>query len=73
MVLDPVPDKEGDVTQPLLVIDGDSYVERAPSRLLAHSRRRIDGAALIGELRQRVDTEPSECVMAYISPSASPR
>ena len=50
MVLDPVPDKESDVTQPLLVIDGDSFAHRAYHGVPKSVRRRGDkgGGAILG-------------------------
>ena len=50
MVLDPVPDKESDVTRPLLVIDGDSFAHRAYHGVPKSVRRRGDkgGGAILG-------------------------
>jgi DNA polymerase I len=50
MILDPVPDKEGDVNRPLLVIDGDSFAHRAyhgvPKSLRRHGNK--GGGAILG-------------------------
>jgi DNA polymerase-1 len=50
MVLDPVPDKESDVTRPLLVIDGDSFAHRAYHGVPKSVRRRGNkgGGAILG-------------------------
>ena len=50
MTLDPVLDKEGDVTRPLLVIDGDSFAHRAYHGVPKSVRRRGNkgGGAIIG-------------------------
>ena len=50
MILDPVPDKEGDVNRPLLVIDGDSFAHRAYHGLPKSIRRRGNrgGGAIVG-------------------------
>ena len=50
MVLDPAPDKESDVTRPLLVIDGDSFAHRAYHGVPKSIRRRGDkgGGAIVG-------------------------
>jgi 5'-3' exonuclease len=50
MILDPVPDKEGDVNRPLLVIDGDSFAHRAyhgvPKSVRRHGNK--GGGAILG-------------------------
>jgi DNA polymerase-1 len=50
MILDPVVDKESDVTRPLLVIDGDSFAHRAYHGVPKSVRRRGNkgGGAIIG-------------------------
>jgi len=50
MILDPTPDKESDVTRPLLVIDGDSFAHRAYHGVPKSIRRRGDkgGGAIVG-------------------------
>jgi len=50
MILDPAPDKESDVTRPLLVIDGDSFAHRAYHGVPKSIRRRGDkgGGAIVG-------------------------
>jgi len=50
MVLDPVPDKESDMTRPLLVIDGDSFAHRAYHGVPKSVRRRGNkgGGAILG-------------------------
>jgi len=50
MALDPRPDKEGDVTRPLLVIDGDSFAHRAYHGVPKSIRRRGNkgGGAIVG-------------------------
>jgi DNA polymerase-1 len=50
MILDPVPDKEGDVNRPLLVIDGDSFAHRAYHGVPKSIRRRGNkgGGAIVG-------------------------
>ena len=45
MIFDPVPDKESDVTRPLLVIDGDSFAHRAYHGVPKSIRRRGDKGA----------------------------
>ena len=50
MILDPVPDKEGDVNRPLLVIDGDLFAHRAyhgvPKSVRRHGNK--GGGAILG-------------------------
>ena len=50
MILDPAPDKERDVTRPLLVIDGDSFAHRAYHGVPKSIRRRDNkgGGASLG-------------------------
>jgi len=50
MILDPAPDKESDVTRPLLVIDGDSFAHRAYHGVPKSIRRCGDkgGGAVVG-------------------------
>ena len=50
MVLDPVPDKESDVTRSLLVIDGDSFAHRAYHGVPKSVKRRGNkgGGAILG-------------------------
>jgi DNA polymerase I len=50
MILDPVPGKESDVNQPLLVIDGDSFAHRAYHGVPKSVRRRGNkgGGAIVG-------------------------
>ena len=50
MILDPTPDKESDVTRPLLVIDGDSFAHRAYHGVPKSIRRRGNkgGGAILG-------------------------
>jgi DNA polymerase-1 len=50
MILDLVPDKEGDVNRPLLVIDGDSFAHRAYHGVPKSIRRRGNkgGGAILG-------------------------
>jgi len=50
MILDPAPDKESDVTRPLLVIDGDSFAHRAYHGVPKSVRRRGNkgGGAIVG-------------------------
>jgi DNA polymerase I len=50
MILDPAPDKERDVTRPLLVIDGDSFAHRAYHGVPKSIRRRDNkgGGAILG-------------------------
>ena len=50
MVLDPVPDKESEMTRPLLVIDGDSFAHRAYHGVPKSVRRRGNkgGGAILG-------------------------
>ena len=50
MILDPAPEKESDVTRPLLVIDGDSFAHRAYHGVPKSIRRRGDkgGGAIVG-------------------------
>jgi DNA polymerase I len=50
MILDPAPDKERDVTRPLLVIDGDSFAHRAYHGVPKSVRRRGNkgGGAILG-------------------------
>jgi len=50
MILDLVPDKESDVTRPLLVIDGDSFAHRAYHGVPKSIRRRDNkgGGAILG-------------------------
>ena len=50
MVLDPVPDKESDMTRPLLVIDGDSFAHRAYHGVPKSVKRRGNkgGGAILG-------------------------
>src|SRR6516162_9862676 len=71
MILDPVLDKEGDVTRPLLVIDGDSFAHRAYHGVPKSVRRRGDkgGGAIVGFanflLRLYAEVEPRAVLVGW--------
>src|SRR5215467_16333457 len=71
MILDPVLDKESDVTRPLLVIDGDSFAHRAYHGVPKSVRRRGNkgGGAIIGFanflLRLYVQEQPRAVLVGW--------
>jgi DNA polymerase-1 len=68
MILDPVLDKEGDVTRSLLVIDGDSFAHRAYHGVPKSIRRRGNkgGGAIIGFANFLLRLYPQETPRAVL-------